>query len=547
MIRLAFVALLLTTAPALGQRSVIDSVHNLAAGGPGEVRAAFEQEVCIFCHTPHRSAAVEPLWNRRSSGVPYTVYSSRSLDADPGQPTGSSKMCLSCHDGSIALGSVLSRDQVIMMAGGISTLAPGSPSNLGTDLSDDHPVSFSFDSGLAGRDPHLVNPFSLPQEIKLDGDGEMQCTSCHDAHDDTFGDFLVMDNIDSALCTSCHAIDATAIIGHANCRDCHKTHSAPSGPFLLNAPDTSTTCLGCHDGGTTGAVNILAELQRFSAHDGFAGVARALRQGGKKAAEQSFAHGTCADCHEPHTMSSGPPASAPNIAASMGRPTGMSLSGATVEQASFEYEVCFRCHGDQPVGDGFRLVSRQIAQTSTARQFDPSNPSFHPVVAAGRNGDVPSLRSGWTEGSLVLCSDCHGSDTSRKAGGSGPNGVHGSNYPGLLLGRYETIDDTPESSAAYALCYRCHERDGYDGILSDRSFPHSTHVVDSRTPCSVCHDPHGISSAQGNRINNSHLINFDTSVVQPDPFGRMEFVDQGRFSGSCNLTCHGVVHSNLGY
>ena len=192
-------------------------------------------------------------------------------------------------------------------------------------------------------------------------------------------------------------------------------------------------------------------------------------------------------------------------------------------------------------------LSRQIAQTSTARQFDPSNPSFHPVVAAGRNGDVPSLRSGWTEGSLVLCSDCHGSDTSRKAGGSGPNGVHGSNYPGLLLGRYETIDDTPESSAAYALCYRCHERDGYDGILSDRSFPHSTHVVDSRTPCSVCHDPHGISSAQGNRINNSHLINFDTSVVQPDPFGRMEFVDQGRFSGSCNLTCHGVVHSNLGY
>jgi len=170
------------------------------------------------------------------------------------------------------------------------------------------------------------------------------------------------------------------------------------------------------------------------------------------------------------------------------------------------------------------------------------------VMAAGRNTDVPSLRPGWTEGSLVLCSDCHGSDGSRKAGGSGPNGVHGSNYAPLLLARYETIDYTPESSVAYALCYRCHKRDGAGGILGDASFPHRVHVVGARATCATCHDAHGISSAQGNPRHNSHLINFDTSIVFPDPVtGRREFTDQGRFSGSCALSCHGVAHSPLGY
>ena len=57
-------------APALGQQSVLDSLHNLSTTGPGEIRAAAEQEVCVFCHTPHRSAAVQPLWNRESSGIP---------------------------------------------------------------------------------------------------------------------------------------------------------------------------------------------------------------------------------------------------------------------------------------------------------------------------------------------------------------------------------------------------------------------------------------------------------------------------------------------
>jgi len=528
----------LAAGPAAGQQSVVDSVHNLSSSGPGRIRAVAEPEVCIFCHTPHRSLPVQALWNRESAGVPYTVYSSSALQAEPGQPTGASKLCLSCHDGSIALGSVLSRDQIIRMAGGITTLPPGA-SNLGTDLSDDHPISFRFDPALAGSDPQLMDPHALPPGVRLDGDGELQCTSCHDPHDNSFGDFLVMDNRDSALCTACHRVGHTTIRAHEQCSACHQPHSAPSGPFLLVEATVTDTCMRCHDGSVHGAASLLAELSKVSVHDTAPPIDPLEGEAGT----------TCTDCHEPHTMQVGPPARAPALAACLGEPAGDASSAGRVEAATYEYQVCFRCHGDQSVRRrAAPLVSRQLVQTSTRLQFDPSGPSYHPVVAAGRNPDVPSLRPPWNEGSLMLCSDCHGSSDSRKAGGSGPNGVHGSNYPPLLLDRYERLDFTPESSYAYALCYQCHERNGFGGILRDVSFPHSVHVVDARTPCSVCHTAHGVSSAQGNTVNHSHLINFDTAVVFPDPLtNRIEYRSEGMFSGSCTLTCHGRPHLDERY
>src|SRR5580765_7275904 len=115
--RLLIILMLAASAQAQ-QSSIINSPHNLSASGPGAIRASNEQEICIFCHTPHNSAPVQPLWNRNMPVSAYTVYTSNSLDAVPGQPTGSSKLCLSCHDGTIALGSVLSRQQGIAMVGG---------------------------------------------------------------------------------------------------------------------------------------------------------------------------------------------------------------------------------------------------------------------------------------------------------------------------------------------------------------------------------------------------------------------------------------------
>ncbi len=67
-------------------------------------------EVCVYCHTPHGgNAGVQaPLWNRTINITSYTVYSGTLASGQTvTQPGASSLMCLSCHDGTIAIDSVI--------------------------------------------------------------------------------------------------------------------------------------------------------------------------------------------------------------------------------------------------------------------------------------------------------------------------------------------------------------------------------------------------------------------------------------------------------
>ncbi|MCF6169584.1 MAG: cytochrome c3 family protein [Bacteroidales bacterium] len=160
-------------------------------------------EICIVCHTPHNAiTGAEPLWNHELSTATYTVYSSSTMDATPGQPNGNSKLCLSCHDGTVAI------DNFGGATGGSQFI--GGNKNLGTDLSNDHPISFTYDAALAGTDGGLFDPTTTNSGLggTITADmlfaNEMQCASCHDVHDDTNGDFLVMSNAASALCLTCH-------------------------------------------------------------------------------------------------------------------------------------------------------------------------------------------------------------------------------------------------------------------------------------------------------------------------------------------------------
>jgi predicted CXXCH cytochrome family protein len=513
--------------------SVVNSPHNLSAGGPGPVRATIEDQVCIFCHAPHNSTPVRPLWNRTTPTEAYTIYTSKALEARPGQPTGMSKMCLSCHDGTIALGAVVSRGTPIVMSGGVTTMPLG-PGHLGTDLSDDHPISFRYDTALAIRNPKLKDPALLPPQIKLDDNAELQCTSCHDAHNNELGNFLVMANTTSQLCTACHQMGTTTVSAHEQCSACHQPHSAPSGPYLLKGRNASRTCLACHDGAHAPASDVASELQKVSIHDTDSPV---------DAPGDPATHAACTDCHEPHTMGTGR-GSAPAIHPGMGRVAGVNTSGGAVAAASFEYEACFRCHAENSAVQP--AVSRQIVQNNTRLQFSPGAISFHPVTTSGRSSNVPSLRPGLTPASMVYCSDCHSGEPAPGGSANVSGGVHGSNQSPLLAGAYSTADYTTESEFAYGLCYKCHER---TSIIGDQSFPkHQVHVVTQRIPCSACHDGHGIAAGQGNARNNSHLINFDVTIVQPDPTsGRREYVDTGMGSGNCTVSCHGVVHVRTAY
>ena len=521
-----------------GSDSIVGTLHNLSVSGPGTVKSTTEQEICIFCHTPHNATPVQPLWNRAMPVGAYKPYSSNSLKAKPGQPTGSSKLCLSCHDGTIALGSVNSRSQPIQMAGSITTLPPGT-TNLGTDLSDDHPISFKYDQTLVGKNPKLKDPGTLPQGVRLDENGELQCTTCHDPHKNTNGKFLVMSNLNSALCNGCHQMGTTDVTAHTTtCDNCHKTHTAPSGPYLLAQAKVTDTCLVCHNGGVGANIgpNIGQVVNQAYRHDTSSAV---------NLTNHIPNNVDCKDCHEQHTMMASTVGTAPAIKPIMGKIDGVTSAGATIATAQFEYEVCFKCHADQSAVNP--IVSRQIVQNNLRLKLSTTAVSYHPVEAKGVNTDVPSLLVPYTTTSIIYCTDCHGSDASKKAGGAGPNGPHGSVWPGVLLARYETTDQTAYSTGAYALCFKCH--DNTQVVQDAGPFPkHKLHVQDKQTPCSACHDSHGVPSAQGNNMNNAALINFDTTIVFPDDVTKkMEFDHTSSRHGTCYLKCHGVNHSPKSY
>ncbi len=540
--------------------SVAVSKHNLSASGPSAIKAISEGEICIFCHAPHRARFIGLLWNRQDSTATYIPYDSTTITSLVGQPTGSSRLCLSCHDGTIALGAVVSRAaEIDMVQRFLDTSA-----KVGTDLSDDHPISFVYDSSLSLSNPEYKDPSLLIDEVSLDNNNELQCTSCHDPHDDSFGQFLKVDNTFSALCLHCHQPTGwdTSIHKLSNapwngaipdpwphtnwitvdnnaCENCHRPHHAGGRERLLNKANEEDNCYSCHNGNVA-ALNIQSEFSKTSSHP------VAVTVGIHDPTEDFLSmqrHVECVDCHNPHQVNS-TTATAPSVNGRLAGVSGVSATGSPVANASYEYEVCFKCHAES--AQGAAPVPRQILEINTRSEFDLSNPSFHPVVGPRQSPEVPSLLPQYNSSSVIYCTDCHNNDNGPGAGSTGPAGPHGSQNPYLLERQYVMIDNTVETPDTYALCYKCHDR---TSILSNQSFPeHSRHIKGMmlRTPCSVCHDPHGISSAQGTVLNNSHLINFDLSVVlQETGSGLIKFEDSGTFTGSCTLNCHGRNHDPL--
>lgn len=162
-------------------------------------------EICIVCHTPHNadvSVSDAPLWNHQTTSTVFTLYSSGTMNAVAGQPGASSLLCLSCHDGTIAL------ENFSGMATGTNYMT--GPALVGNDLSNDHPISITYDAALATADGGLFNPAT--QNSGLGGtiaadmliSNQLQCASCHDVHGTAFGSLLRMSNAGSALCLTCH-------------------------------------------------------------------------------------------------------------------------------------------------------------------------------------------------------------------------------------------------------------------------------------------------------------------------------------------------------
>lgn len=163
-------------------------------------------EMCNVCHTPHNALDVSdaPLWDHEVTTSTFTLYTSPSMDATVGQPAGSSKLCLSCHDGTVALDNYAGETAGVNFISGVR--------DVGTDFSNDHPISFTYDATLATDDGDLFDPSVKLSSLggTVDDDmllaGQVQCSSCHDVHrgGSSTGKLLVMSNAGSALCLTCH-------------------------------------------------------------------------------------------------------------------------------------------------------------------------------------------------------------------------------------------------------------------------------------------------------------------------------------------------------
>lgn len=209
--------------------------------------------ICIFCHAPHNTyklnpvnggppagvgsgptAAPEftylPLWNHTLPDpvLPYEMYENgpgaptigpKAAQSIPlmGQPGSVSLLCLSCHDGSIAVNSYGNTSQPpSSQSTGTTMMAAGY--QIGEDhyLGNHHPITFDYDA-VYGVDTEIRNPdtfFMTPATLVRDhlfgngagGNSFLECASCHSVHNKgNSGEMLLWrSDQNSELCLTCH-------------------------------------------------------------------------------------------------------------------------------------------------------------------------------------------------------------------------------------------------------------------------------------------------------------------------------------------------------
>lgn len=546
--------------------NIVDSPHNLSISGKGTIKAISEKEICVFCHIPHHEGVGLPLWNHLLSSQDYTLYESEflkrtgyPLPVQPskieGQPGIVSRMCLSCHDGTVAVGGVYwvrgtnlyDLGQKIEMTGvnPDGTIPSTEEGYIGTDLRSHHPVAIPYDPSFiytVGGTPksiELRNPDPSPP-IKLyeyGGIKYVECASCHDPHrydpvvnkkflridsGNTFGENVLN------TCIACHTRTGWTTSSHSTstatysdpsvsgkygvntvsslgCVNCHIPHKGLGIPYLLRWSEEQTcfkgvsgssTSSACHGTGANNPKIIEPLLGRTYSHPVTAksGIHTNLDYlfgtgnppdppGSGGITFDNYRHAECVDCHNPHQTAQGNHATPPdtrdvlnagwypqnptnlvsNVLKGVGgvepvwtgpgtQPTNYSV----IPEASYEYQICFKCHSYWSLGisDKWRSsfffsdgrttdAGTPYPLTDVAAEFNINNASGHPVVVSSNNRPgsyspraLPpeAMREPWRSsvGNVAMyCSDCHGSDN--EVGGD-PRGPHGSNLKFMLKG-----------------------------------------------------------------------------------------------------------------
>jgi hypothetical protein len=527
-------------APAGRVSDIRATPHNLSVsggGGIGAVKAVSESQVCVFCHTPHSATpGAIPLWNRRLSAATYTVYTSNSLDANAvfgslDQPGGSSKLCLSCHDGTLAIGAVnvlggqgsaITPGTVAIPMSGTGAggtmpagegTATGFTRNLGTDLGNDHPISLSFTSALASRDGELrpvdasqqwpaggnvigirssgYRPLFPLEPTGAAGQGQVQCATCHDPH--------------------VRETDASA----GNPKFLRQNRFQTQPPAAGYNASGDILCLGCHD------KNQSAGSWAFSAHANPLVATQTYLAGATTPQQRDFPanlpvwKASCLNCHDTHTVPG---------ARRLAREGTDSAASPKAGGASAIEEVCYQCHSGTPViGNPGSLVPNIKSEYARAVRMPLTNAEQGVSAEAHNVGGGPRDGADLVEppGSLGLgnpsnrhaeCTDCHNPHRVvkfRSFAGSGGNlagspdaagththtdtsgTVHTNIASGVLRGAWG-VEPNYGSASFHALPTGYTVKRGDPGNSSDTGVA-AAYVTREYQICLKCHSDYGYS------------------------------------------------------
>ena len=468
-------------------------MHSLGPGTPSPIAGA-RPDACAYCHAPH-SGLNRGLWNQKLTTQTYTTYTSDTEKNAGTQPTlgRSSNQCLSCHDGTVAVGNTVAYGQVTTRGSMFTqdvfggNMQSSHPFSLVLPLKDT--VDLAASLAASGKTADTTGAVRLIN-------GNVECISCHNPHvqakDPVSRNFLVKDGSSGQLCLACHdptrqmsgqvnplsdwalsahalstdKISPTAQLGsYATvagdaCISCHTPHNA-SGPARLLRGQNEQDCIACHNGANVSPMpayaNVFAEYATPKVGHPFPSSTN-QHDAAEATLLNNNRHTTCVDCHNGHgseTVGVFPPP--PLIRISQKDIAGLSASDGTsiLAPAINQYENCLRCHGAssgkqvQPIYGYF--PTRAVAAGDPLNlipQFATSATSSHPVTHTSNSTlPQPSLLAnmlnldgatqGRAMGTQILCSDCHNSDDNREFGGSGANGPHGSKWTHILERRYE--------------------------------------------------------------------------------------------------------------
>ncbi len=562
-------------------------------------------DACIFCHAPHNvNPNILPLWNHALSSQTYTTYTSSTYTSGAQTPAaGSSKLCLSCHDGTVAMGLTVTQ-------GLLSTSGSMIPADvLGANLSTSHPVSMTpVDDGSLALSLFATPATTKDPAVKLVA-GKVECTTCHDPHaprnDSAVPMFLARSNASGALCLACHdpsraqpnwiggwttGAHATAGNTVANatlgtygtvsanaCWTCHSAHNNGVGPRSLKAGEevtataTTGTCAPCHGVTTTNVTpalpNVMGEYAKTYSHPTL------TVTGAHDAAEavpvNNTRHAECADCHNSHAAAAqAGTALPPGVQSAMAGARGYDTTGVQ-RPATREYQVCYQCHADSTN----KPLTSTFGRTASRYPAGPM-PATYPVQPP-KPADQYNLRlkfSGAIGHNVMGLSTVTTTNTSLRP---------------FMLNVDGTTNNTsrPLTTATQLYCTDCHNNNqarssngtGPNGPHGS-TFPHllqfnlfqeaigggggnttagsalcgkchnlttvlgqSIHNDNHRGyGCTTCHDPHGVIG--GTAGANRAMMNFDTGIAAKSTtyFGYYYISSSSK---GCYTNCHGENHN----